>query len=150
MKSINQIRRERLRELVRRFDAGKTSRFTERMGWKSPSLANRYLSSSPRNNKPIGDNLAREIESAYGVEENFLDSVPADAAQVGPIEARLVVMFRELSPDGRRNVLGYVQEALLREAQDRVPPFGPTVFEEDVRERSETIGPKPSKARRSS
>lgn len=147
MKSINQIRRERLRELVKRFDDGKTARFTERMKWKSPSLATRYLTDSPKNNKPIGTAIARAVEVAYGVEENYLDNLPGRGVEPGTVEGHLLAMFSELSTDGKRNVLGYVHEFWLRERGNAAPQFGPTVFEEDVRERREVAEGRPTKKR---
>lgn len=136
MKSINQIRRERLRGLVDKFDGGKTAALTERMRWKSPSLATRYLTESPKNNKPIGDNLAREIESAYGVEPNYLDNLPkGDSMALDAIETQLVFVFRQLSQDSKDRLLGRLHAMYLEEHPKAREEFGPTVFESDVEER---------------
>lgn len=143
MKSINQIRKERLRELVQQFDGGKTSALTLRMGWKSDSLATRYLTDSPRNNKPIGDALAREFEQRYNVPPNYLDNLPATA--MSPTEQRLLEFFRAMDEGAQQRVLGMAAQLSIRAD---APRFGPTPFEEDVRERHQVTAPQAQRGRK--
>lgn len=75
-KSIYEIRRLRLRELIdERFD-GSTSALTKIMGWETASFASRLVSDSPGNQKNIGSRMARSIEERAGLPEFTLDTAP--------------------------------------------------------------------------
>lgn len=137
MQSIYEIRRLRLVELVKLHDDNRTANLTERMKWKSPGLAKRYLTPTGEgNHKPIGAAVARQLEAAYKKEENYLDNWPP--GDLSPTEADLLRMFRRLtSHDLKQQILGKVREAFLSEGH--LEYGGPTVFESDVRERHETV-----------
>lgn len=147
MKSIGQIRRQRLWELVKAHDDGSPEGLTVRMGWKakSPGLALRYLKEGRGDSKDLGTALAREIERKYGVEENYLDNLPGTGLS-GPA-AKLLEMYGRLSPDGRIRLLGQALHMLEAESERRGAGqahehFPATVHDEDLLERSR---PEPKK-----
>ncbi|ELY6326602.1 helix-turn-helix domain-containing protein [Cronobacter malonaticus] len=68
MKSIHDIRRENLKEIVRRYFDGKQIRLSERLGVQQ-NLVSRWESGT----KNIGDKVARRIEEAARVESHWMD-----------------------------------------------------------------------------
>jgi hypothetical protein len=81
-KSIYEIRRLRLRQIIDdKFD-GSTSALSKAMGWETPSFASRLVSDSPGNQKNIGSRMARSIEQAAGVPEYVLDTPPEPTPKV--------------------------------------------------------------------
>ncbi|HDG9775861.1 TPA: helix-turn-helix transcriptional regulator [Raoultella planticola] len=68
MKSIHDIRRENLKDLITTDFGGVQSRLSERMGIQS-NLVNRWVN----NKKVIGDASARKIEAAARRQTNWLD-----------------------------------------------------------------------------
>ena len=69
MKSIHDIRRENLKDLITTDFDGVQSRLSERMGIQS-NLVNRWVNGK----KPIGDASARKIEAAARRPTNWLDA----------------------------------------------------------------------------
>ncbi|QYY30264.1 hypothetical protein K2O51_23115 [Cupriavidus pinatubonensis] len=80
MKSIKEIRREKLAMAIEEKCEGNQSRAAEALGYSSPSLVNRYVSGA----KDIGDRTARKIEETFGYPEFWMDEgtslVPPKAA----------------------------------------------------------------------
>ncbi|WP_284459703.1 LexA family transcriptional regulator [Cupriavidus campinensis] len=81
MKSIKEIRREKLAIAIRERCEDNQSRAAERLGYSTPSLVNRYLSGA----KDIGDRTARKVEETLGYPKFWMDSdasplVPSDQA----------------------------------------------------------------------
>ncbi|CCJ88707.1 helix-turn-helix transcriptional regulator [Cronobacter sakazakii] len=68
MKSIHEIRRENLKEILRRYFDGKQIRLAERLEIQQ-NLVSRWESGA----KNIGDKVARRIEEAARVESHWLD-----------------------------------------------------------------------------
>lgn len=69
MKSIKEIRREKLAIAIRERCEDNQSRAAEALGYSTPSLVNRYLSGA----KDIGDRTARKIEETFGYPEFWMD-----------------------------------------------------------------------------
>lgn len=93
MKSINDIRRENLRDIIDRDFNGTQSRLAERMTIQA-NLVSRWV----KGHKNIGDNAARKIERVAGRPSNWMDfdhilSVPhaheenEDSGEIGLIVA---------------------------------------------------------------
>lgn len=78
---ISDIRRENLRALMSQRYEGKQARLADALG-KSPNYISRCLSTtmSAENRKNIGEEFAREIEEAFGLERYQLDRPPGSAA----------------------------------------------------------------------
>jgi len=70
MKSIKEIRREKLSIAIADKCDGNQSRAAEALGYSTPSLVNRYLSGS----KDIGDRTARKIEETFAYPQYWMDS----------------------------------------------------------------------------
>lgn len=75
MKSIKEIRREKLALAIGQRCEGNQSRAAEALGYSTPSLVNRYLSGA----KDIGDKTARKIEETFGYAQFWMDSDPTPA-----------------------------------------------------------------------
>jgi phage repressor protein C with HTH and peptisase S24 domain len=69
MKSIKEIRREKLAKAIEEKCEGNQSRAADALGYSTPSLVNRYLSGA----KDIGDRTARKIEETFGYPEFWMD-----------------------------------------------------------------------------
>lgn len=92
MKSIHDIRRDNLKDLIDREFNGVQSRLAERMGIE-PNLVSRWSN----NKKKIGDTVARKIEKAGNKPTNWLDVdhyfamqedvAQMDAGQIGEVAA---------------------------------------------------------------
>lgn len=70
MKSIKEIRREKLALAINEKCEGNQSRAADALGYSTPSLVNRYLTGA----KDIGDRTARKIEETFGYPANWMDS----------------------------------------------------------------------------
>lgn len=90
MKTIAEIRRENLREIIDRF--GSIAETNERMGWdRTDPRLTRIRNANVRGDrgKPfqMGDAMAREIERTIGLEEGWMDNVHRHAtALIGTAE----------------------------------------------------------------
>lgn len=73
MKSIKEIRRQRLALAISERCEDNQSRAAEALGYSTPSLVNRYLNGA----KDIGDKTARKIEETFGYPRFWMDSDPA-------------------------------------------------------------------------
>lgn len=73
MKSIKEIRREKLAMAIDEKCEGNQSRAAEALGYSTPSLVNRYLSGG----KDIGDKTARKIEETFGFPQFWMDAEAA-------------------------------------------------------------------------
>lgn len=88
MKSVKEIRREKLAIAIQEKCEGNQSRAAEALGYSTASLVNRYLSGG----KDIGDKTARKIEETFGYPIYWMDSdtvpsapsVPVPVAQASP------------------------------------------------------------------
>jgi phage repressor protein C with HTH and peptisase S24 domain len=94
MKSIKEIRREKLALAIRDRCDGNQSRAAEGLGYSTPSLVNRYLSGA----KDIGDRTARKIEETFGYPTYWMDSEAAPSVpddQALEVAARAALLFRQ-------------------------------------------------------
>ena len=73
MKSINDIRRENLRDIINRDFDGRQVRLAEKLG-NNANLISRWLKPSDhKNHKSIGDTVARKLEAAANKPKFWLD-----------------------------------------------------------------------------
>jgi len=70
MKSVKEIRREKLAIAIQEKCDGNQSRAAEALGYSTASLVNRYLSGG----KDIGDKTARKIEATFGYPTYWMDA----------------------------------------------------------------------------
>lgn len=92
MKSIKEIRREKLAVAIREKCEGNQSRAAEALCYSTPSLVNRYLSGA----KDIGDRTARKIEETFGYPTYWMDSGAAPMVaddQAAAVAARVAHLF---------------------------------------------------------
>jgi hypothetical protein len=80
MKTIAEIRRENLQELIDQVGGGSIAEMNERMGWdRTDPRLTRIRNANVRGDrgKPfqMGDGMAREIEQKFGLEEGWMDNV---------------------------------------------------------------------------
>ncbi|WP_455154532.1 LexA family transcriptional regulator [Cupriavidus campinensis] len=75
MKSVKEIRREKLAIAIQEKCEGNQSRAAEALGYSTASLVNRYLSGG----KDIGDKTARKIEETFGYPTFWMDSEVASS-----------------------------------------------------------------------
>jgi len=75
MKSIKEIRREKLAKAIEEKCEGNQSRAAEALGYSTPSLVNRYVTGA----KDIGDRTARKIEETFGYPEFWMDEATSFA-----------------------------------------------------------------------
>lgn len=76
MKSVKEIRREKLAIAIQEKCEGNQSRAAEALGYSTASLVNRYLSGG----KDIGDKTARKIEDTFGYPTYWMDTDTVSAA----------------------------------------------------------------------
>lgn len=81
MKSVKEIRREKLATAIQEKCEGNQSRAAEALGYSTASLVNRYLSGG----KDIGDKTARKIEETFGYPIYWMDSETAPSAPSVPL-----------------------------------------------------------------
>lgn len=87
MKSINEVRRENLLEIIRRDFDGKQIRLAEKLKINA-NLVSRWLKPvADKNNKGIGDSVARKIEEASNKPKYWLDRDHVLALDSGADEA---------------------------------------------------------------
>ncbi|WP_354676774.1 S24 family peptidase [Cupriavidus plantarum] len=84
MKSVKEIRREKLATAIQEKCEGNQSRAAEALGYSTASLVNRYLSGG----KDIGDKTARKIEETFGYPTYWMDSDAAPSAPPVPVSVR--------------------------------------------------------------
>ncbi|MBP0629947.1 MULTISPECIES: S24 family peptidase [unclassified Cupriavidus] len=86
MKSIKEIRREKLAVVIDEKCEGNQSRAADTLGYSTPSLVNRYVTGA----KDIGDRTARKIEETFGYPQFWMDSdihAPTKGAPASPPDA---------------------------------------------------------------
>ncbi|MGV3930492.1 helix-turn-helix domain-containing protein [Citrobacter braakii] len=122
MKSIQDVRRENLKDLITREFNGVQSRLAERLETQ-PNLVNRWS----RGGKVIGDQVARKIEKAGNKPTNWLDidhsltasAIPEDyePSDTGELAARNLQAWmqdnRELSTQGKLAKASGVAQATI-------------------------------------
>nr|WP_315596111.1 S24 family peptidase [uncultured Cupriavidus sp.] len=81
MKSVKEIRREKLAIAIQEKCEGNQSRAADALGYSTASLVNRYLSGG----KDIGDKTARKIEETFGYPTYWMDSDTAPLAPPMPV-----------------------------------------------------------------
>lgn len=84
MRGIKEIRRINLQLLIDRQYHGSQTQFAEAIGFKQASLVSRLVSDNPSTNKPIGDALARRIETTAGLAQFWLDQEQAEHITAAP------------------------------------------------------------------
>ena len=123
MKSIQDVRRQNLNDMIDREFDGVQTRLAEKLGTQA-NLVNRWA----RGQKTIGDSVARKLEVAANKPRNWLDidrSLSQEGFQpVGPSDigevaahnlARWMSESRELSTQGKRSrVCGVAQVTISR------------------------------------
>jgi len=100
MKSIKEIRREKLAVAIQEKCEGNQSRAAEALGYSTPSLVNRYLSGA----KDIGDRTARKIEETFDYPTYWMDSEASPAVmdeQASAVAARVAYLFRQTGASAR-------------------------------------------------
>jgi len=80
MMNIYDIRRENLRLLVDVNFLGSQTKLANKVG-VGPNLISRLLSGNPAQAQRMGHKLARRIEAALGVTENWMDQPPRRVAE---------------------------------------------------------------------
>ncbi|UEH06697.1 S24 family peptidase [Pseudomonas sp. HN8-3] len=96
---IKEIRRFRLRKLIRTRFSGVSARFAEHIG-KQPSYIARIFSDNPQHSRNIGESLAREIERACDLEAGYLDQPPTSTEGEGFFDHEINPAYANLAPAG--------------------------------------------------
>lgn len=162
MKSIQETRRARLRQIIQENFQGSTAALTAALEFASPNFVARLVSESAKNQKPIGTKLARKIEAAAGRDAYFLDTPPQEGAattlriggkevELEPLESQLVALFKGVSRDSQEALLGRAQALYLAEHPEisRVNPYpiGPATLQETARRMRQSLGMAPKLAK---
>ncbi|UXC37163.1 S24 family peptidase [Cupriavidus gilardii] len=107
MKSIKEIRREKLAIAITEKCEGNQSRAADALGYTTASLVNRYVSGA----KDIGDKTARKIEETFGYPKYWMDSDASPSVALGDAESlakrvRFMLQRIEIPPAELAEVLG--------------------------------------------
>lgn len=122
MKSIAELRRDRVRWLIDTYHRGSRRAFEKRMGYETKGYASRLISKTTSNWKKLGDSGARAIEKAHGIEKYMLD-MPLETKATGiamadgrdPLVAHLVKLFVNLSADSQDELLAKANRLFVKE-----------------------------------
>lgn len=98
---IKEIRRFRLRALIRSEFGGVSARFAEKIG-KQPSYIARIFSGNAGHARNVGEGLARQIESICGLSSGYLDVPPTDEELMNSYSGEAMLVGRQMREDPKR------------------------------------------------
>jgi len=80
---IKQIREKNLIAILNEQYGGEPASLSKALGQTTSSQISRYISNKPNTFRPIGDNMARQIETAAGKPSGWLDRIHDEIAEPG-------------------------------------------------------------------